>query len=80
LSRLHTEQEFRKFHRARFERGITDPSAFDGGTEPLDACVGAMISSSRVGIVPCDLEPERKLLTAAINDYAIGLRRRLLRH
>jgi hypothetical protein len=35
-----------------------------------------MLSTSRAGILPADLDAERKLLTAAIHAYAAGLRRR----
>ncbi len=79
LERLRVEQEYRQFHLRRFERGAVDAGVFDGGSGPLDACATAMLSTSRAGILPADLDVERKLLTAAIHAYAAGLRRRLLR-
>lgn len=51
---------------------------FDDGSGCLRACVTAMVDASRVGILPADLNRERKLLTTRFNAYASGLRRRLL--
>jgi hypothetical protein len=79
LERLRAEQAYRQFHLGRFERGAADSRVFDDGSGPLGACTAAMVSASRVGILPADLDAERKLLTAAIHAYAAGLRRRLLR-
>jgi hypothetical protein len=79
LERLRVEQEYRRFHLGRFERGAADARVFDDGSGPLGACAAAMVSASRTGILPADLDRERKLLTAAIHAYAAGLRRRLLR-
>jgi len=79
LKRLRAEQAYRQFHRGRFERGADDDRAFDDGSGPLGACAAAMVSASRSGILPADLDIERKLLTSAISAYAGGLRRRLLR-
>lgn len=79
LARLSAEQGYRQFHLGRFERGAVDDRMFEDGSGPLGAGVAAMVSASRAGILPGDLDTERKLLTAAINAYAAGLRRRLLR-
>jgi len=79
LERLRAEQAYRQFHLRRFERGAVDDRVFDDGSGPLGACAAAMVSASRAGILPADLDGERKLLTAAIHAYAAGLRRRLLR-
>ena len=79
LERLHAEQAYRQFHLGRFERGAADGRVFDDGSGPLGACAAAMLSTLRAGILPADLDAERKLLTAAIHAYAAGLRRRLLR-
>jgi hypothetical protein len=79
LERLCTEQAYRQFHLERFERGAADGCAFDDGSGPLGTGAAAMLSTSRAGILPADLDAERKLLTTAIHVYAAGLRRRLLR-
>jgi hypothetical protein len=79
LERLRAEQAYRRFHLGRFERGATDGRVFDDGSGPLGACAAAMVSASRAGILPADLDGERKLLTAALHAYVAGLRRRLLR-
>jgi hypothetical protein len=79
LERLRAEQAYRQFHLRRFERGAVDDRVFDDGSGPLGACAAAMVSASRAGILPADLDGERKPLTAAIHAYAAGLRRRLLR-
>lgn len=76
--RLATEQGYRRLHMDRFTRGASDPSVFDDGSGPLDACAAAMVAASRAGILPADLVLERKSLVAAIVAYAAGLRRRLL--
>jgi hypothetical protein len=78
LERLEGEQEFRKYHLARFERRASNPWEFDDGSGPLNACLAAMVAASRAGILPADLRRERKLLTASFNAYERGLRRRLL--
>lgn len=79
LERLRVEQEYRQFYLGRFERGAVDTRVFDNGSGPLSGCAAAMVSASRAGILPADLDGERKLLTAAVHAYATGLRRRLLR-
>jgi hypothetical protein len=79
LERFRAEQAYRQFHLVRFERGAADGRVFDDGSGSLGACAAAMVSASRAGILPADLDTERKLLTAAIHAYAAGLRRRLLR-
>lgn len=80
LRRLAAEQKYRHFHLERFERGTANPWVFDDGSGPLGACVAAMLAAPRVGILPGDLSQERKQLTARIDDYTGGLRRRLLSH
>jgi hypothetical protein len=79
LERIEVEQNYRRFHLARFERGTVDPWIFEDGSGPLGACASAMLATSRAGILPADLSVERKLLTSSLNEYANGLRRRLLR-
>jgi len=78
LDRLAAEQSFRRLHLERFAKGVEDPWRFDEGSGPLDGCAAAMVAASRAGLLPADLVPEKKSLTAAVTDYASGLRRRLL--
>jgi hypothetical protein len=79
LDRIEAEQNYRRFHLVRFERGIADPWIFEDGSGPLGACASAMLATSRAGILPGDLSVERKLLASSLNEYVNGLRRRLLR-
>ena len=80
LERFEREQEFRRHHLARFERGAPNPWVFDDGSGPLNACVAAIVTASRAGILPADLSRERTLLTSRFEAYEMGLRRRLLHH
>jgi hypothetical protein len=80
LNRLADEQDFRRLHLQRYERGAADPWSFDDESGPLGACAVAMVDASRAGTVPVDLSREHKLLTARVEAYCTGLRRRLLRH
>ena len=76
--RLSTEQEFRRLHLRRFNRGAADPQAFDDGSGPLSAPAAAMFAASSAGLLPADLSNEAKMLRATVVSYAAGLRRRLL--
>lgn len=78
LARLSAEQEFRRLHLHRFNRGAADPSAFDDGSGPLGAAAAAMFAASCAGLLPADLSNEAKVLKASVASYAAGLRRRLV--
>jgi hypothetical protein len=51
---------------------------FDDGSGPIEACAAAMVAASRAGLLPADLSLEKNTLSAKIDNYADGLRRRLL--
>lgn len=78
LDRLEAEQAFRLLHQRRFERGTDHVRRLGGDGEPLDKARYAMVLASRIGILPADLQAERKQISTAAERYAAGLRRRLL--
>jgi hypothetical protein len=78
LNRLEAEQAFRCLHKNRFERAAKDPYTLEGKDDPLETARVAVLAATRVGILPADLQAERKQISEAITGYAAGLRRRLL--
>lgn len=79
-ARLEAEQNYRRFYLDKFIRATSEPWIFNSGSGPLEACILAMITAAKAGILPADLVAERKFLVTCINNYTMGLKRNLLFH